>query len=147
MLKLGKEHVVEALGQKWTFGRLSLAVIRAFRDWIEQQLPDPMAMGEKFFNLLPPDEQLARVKAAESTKQQLKCFTLKSDLAKEYMGTEQGAAKLVQLLLQKHHPDVSEDDAFLILQDIGPQLAEILSGARGEAPGLGPVQGNLPASA
>ena len=147
MLKLGKETVVTALGQKWTIGRPELRVIRDFRDWIEKQLPDPMSMGEKFFNLLPPDEQLARVKAAEDAKQQLKCFTLQGSLAKTYLAMEEGAAVFMQLLLRKHHPDVTLEQAFEILQEIEPQLNQIVADGRGEAPGGEPVSGNSKASA
>lgn len=145
MLRLGKESTVNALGRTWTIGRPELKVIREFRDWIEQQLPDPMAIGEKFFNMLPADEQIARVKEVEDAKLQLKCFTLQCSLARKYMAMEEGAAKLCQLLLQKNHPDVTAEEAFMVLQEIEPQLDQLLADGRGEYQG-GPVQGNLPAS-
>jgi hypothetical protein len=147
VLKLGKETTVNALGKTWTIDRPELKVIRGFRDWIEEQLPDPMAIGEKYFAMLPPEEQLRRVKEAEDAKHQLKCFTLQSPLAKQYMAMEEGAAKLTQLLLQKHHPDVTVEEAFMVLQEIEPQLGKILADGRGEVPGAGPVSGNSAASA
>ena len=142
MLKLGKETRVNSQGQTWTIGRPELKVIREFRDWIADNLPDPMSIGEKFFNMLPQGEQLARVKEAEDARMQLRCFTLQSPLAKKYMAMEEGAAKLFQLLLQKHHPDVTTEQAFAVLQDLEPELGKILADGRGELPGGGPAAGN-----
>jgi hypothetical protein len=135
MLNTGSETTVQALGQSWTISKLHLLkVTREFCLWVRDRLPDPIGdIGEKYFNLLPPEEQTARVKAAESIKRQLKCFTLGCDLAREYMTTEEGAAKFLQLLLLHHHPDMTVEKAFEIAMDAGEGvIQQALSRAQGD---------------
>src|SRR6476469_9593956 len=103
MLQLGKETVVTALGQKWTFGRLTLSVITDYRDWVREQLGDPFALAERFQGKLPPDEWLRLFKEAEATAKELEAFTLGTAVAQRFMKTERGAARLGQLMLQEHH--------------------------------------------
>lgn len=134
VLQLGKETTIQALGKTWTIGRLELRVVREFRDWLKDRLVDPLAIGEQYFRLLPPEEQLARVKEAEAIGRDLKGFSLQCDLARKALATEEGAAKLVQLLLQAHHPDVTMDEAFLVCQEAGPQLERAMASASGSLP-------------
>lgn len=137
MLQLGKEQTVTVDGKAWKLGRLELSIVNDFRDWIAERLPDPLAIGEKFFAMLPPDEQLARVRQAEQQKLDLACFTLKSPLAVEYMSREAGIAKLGQLLLRKHQPNVTEAEAFDVFFALQDQMGELLAKAEGKSPPSG----------
>lgn len=119
MLQLGKETTVHARGKKYTLGRVTLAVIFGFGEWIKEQLGDPFALAERFVGRLPADEWTRLFKEAEATARELEAFTLATEVARRFMKTERGAAKLGQLMLQEHHPDVSEDEAFDVLAEIG----------------------------
>lgn len=131
MLNLGKETML--LG-KWRVSRLGLRVIREFKDWVTDKLPDPMGLGEQYFKLLPPEEQLARLKQAEYQNDALRNFTMKGALAQEYLNTEEGAAKFAQLMLKKHHPNITEEDAFDIFQEAKADIENIIAEAEGKVP-------------
>lgn len=137
MLNTGLETTIHALGQSWTISRLELRITRDFRDWIKTQITDPLAIGEKFFAMLPAEEQIARVKEAEAIKRDLQSFSLNCDLAKQFMATEEGAAKFLQLLLKQHHPEVTEEQAFSIAMEAGPQLEKAIAAAQGKMPHSG----------
>lgn len=135
MLQLGKETEVQALGKTWRLGRLEIRVIRELRDWIKEQVGDPFAHLEKYLDKLPADEQQRRVKEAAEVLDQLECFTLDSPLAKKWLKTELGAAKLAHLLLTVHQPAITEEEAFAVMQAIGAEkMSEALDDAGGKLP-------------
>jgi hypothetical protein len=121
----GRPYQVKALGRIWTLSRLELSMIFEFRDWIKTKLPDPLGGPiAKIFDRLPVEEQIERVKKAERIAEELNCFSLTSSLARQYMGTEQGIAKLGQIWLRQYHPDIDEATAFLVMQEAMPELAK-----------------------
>lgn len=135
MLSLGQESTVEALGRTWRLSRLELRVIREFRDWIKQREGDPFARCDgKWFDKLPAEEQVRRVKEAESVAEQLRCFTLQCELAKKWTATEEGIGKLGQLMLREYQPGVTEEQAFAIFQEVGGQMQKAMAEAAGEMP-------------
>jgi hypothetical protein len=134
MLNTGTDTTIHALGEEFIVSKLHLLkVTREYCEWIKDRLPNPVEdIGEQYFKLLPPEEQLARIKEAEKIKRQLKCFTLTCDLAKEYLSTEEGAAKFLQLLLVHHHPDMTVEKAFQIAMDAGEaEIQRAFSRAQG----------------
>lgn len=141
MLHLGREVTVKALGREWTLSRASLGLVRAFRDWVKGREADPPGylggLPEEYFRLLPKEEQLERVKRAESVNKQLRGFTLGCPLAKEHLGTEEGAAAFLRLLLLEHHPDVTDEIAFAVAVEAGEQLQGAFQEANGKLPGGG----------
>lgn len=134
MLQLGKEQRFTVDGKEWVLSRLTLKIVDQFREWIVSVLPDPLAMGDKYFAMLPAAEQIARVKEAEQNKIDLACFSIQSPLAQRFMATERGIAKLAQLMLQEHHPDITEAAAFDVMFSLQDQLAVILEESQGKLP-------------
>jgi len=120
----GRPFQIRALGKVWTLSRISLVMVRTFRDWIKNQLSDPLGPVAKIFDLLPVEEQIARVKDAERIGNELRCFSMQSKLAQEYLHKEEGQAMWAKLWLQEHHPDIDEVTAFAIFIDAGPEIAK-----------------------
>ena len=136
MFDPGRNTEVTVEGKRWTVGRLTRSVIFAFRDWCREQTGDPFAHLDRLKGLLPPEELLARVKAAEAVAKDLAQFSLGTATAKAYLATELGLSKLVHLLLVEHHPSATEDDAFRIMTALGAErAAEALVASAGEVPG------------
>lgn len=137
MLSLGKETTVEALGRTWRLGRLELRVIREFRDWIAAKVGDPFAKVERVLKFLDKEEGLKRIKEAESIADQLEGFSLQCPLAIQYRQTEEGMAILFRGMLRQHHPDVTDEQAFAVLQAAGEKSQGIVADAQGNLPNAG----------
>jgi len=131
LLNTGSETKICALGKEYIVGRLELRVSREFKDWIvKTQLPEPM--DKEIFDILPREDQIAYVKEQERTSRDLRCFSLGSELAQKYQQTEEGAAKFAQLMLQKHQPDITEEEAFSVLIEAADQFTAAMQAAQGD---------------
>jgi hypothetical protein len=142
----GRPFQVTALGKVWTLSRISIDMIFAFRDFIKSRLPNPLEGPiAKVFDRLPVEEQIARVKKAESIGEQLACFSMQSDLAQEYLRKEEGQAQWAKLWLQEFHPDVDLPTAFAVFVEASDQLARAFEVAQGQikTPGQGGPPMNL----
>lgn len=134
-MNLGKSTTVPALGKIWTLGRITVGLIEAFAAWIREREPDPFAAAERFVDKLPREDALKLLDEAKQKADQLASFSLASPLAKKWMNTELGAAKLAQLMLVQHHPEMDEETAFSIFAAIGPeQLAQAIQNGTGHVP-------------
>lgn len=139
MLRLGKVSEAQALGKTWKVSRLELRIVRAFRDWISDRVKRKFDRVDKYFDKLPPEEQVAHQRLESATYDQLDSFSITCPLAQDYLRTEEGMAHFAWLLLREHHPDVTEDEAlsvWLELADAG-QTQEILVNAQGRLPSSG----------
>jgi len=136
VLELGREVVVEALGKKWTIGRLTLRIVKEFKHYLEELVGDPYAqIDDKHFDLLPKEEQLALLKEAKQAKDDLACFSLNCPLAKKYLAREEGVARFGQLMLQQSHPDITPEDAFDVWMAVGQEeMQKALQKAQGSLP-------------
>ncbi len=147
MLELGKPTVVG----KWTVARLELRIIMAWREWLVEQVGDPFEDCSKpWFDKLPKEEQLARVKAAEKIVEQLKPhrFSIDCPVSQDAMKSVSGAGYFGRLMLQDHHPDITEEDAFQAwVKDIGPHLDKVMKRAQGKVPGGSGGNGTPPGEA
>jgi hypothetical protein len=138
----GKETSVDALGKRWTVGRLSLKIIFSFRDWIKAQIGDPYARLERMLPHYSPEDAKRRIAEIDRTLDELEAFTLQSAIAQRFMSTELGGAVFWKLLLSEHHPNVTDEEALAILQEIGERAqAEAVA----KATGKGEPAGNEPA--
>lgn len=136
MLDLGKISTIKALGGEWKVGPFTIDTLEAFRDWIAEQEGDPFAeLENKWFDLLPKEEQVKRIAEAENIKRQLKRFTLQCSIAKEWMANERGAVHFLTLLLKPNHPNITREQVFRIAQEAGPALKRAVETAIGRPPG------------
>ncbi len=130
-------------GRQWTLDRLEIRLIREFRDWIKVREGDPFALVERFQGKMSDEALMPFFKEAKAIQDDLRAFTLASPLAQKHMATEEGIACLAKLLLKKHHPAATEEDAFLVGQAMGKRMAEVLERAQGSPPnGESPAGGD-----
>jgi hypothetical protein len=139
MLQLGQDTKVQALGREYTVSRLELRIVRAFKDYVAGIIGDPFAqVNDRYFDLLCREEQLAVLKQAKQDRDDLACFSLHCPLAKRFLEREEGIAVLGRLMLRKHHPDITEDEAFNVWLALGQeQLNAAMASAAGEPVGNG----------
>ena len=161
----GRETETTALGRIWKISRCDLDTWDTFFAWARKQLPDPLKVAE--------DAILRLMKHARQTKdrddldavekkflleanavQQEAIQRIAMDKACSYLAmdspefqsllrTPRGSAKLMALLLSQHQPDVTEQTALEIVQEIGEaetiRIAEVTQGKSG---GGKPAVGN-----
>ncbi len=137
MFDPGKESTLVALGRTWRTSRLEVRVVFGFRDYIRSAMPaDPFADVERLARFLPAEEVVRRVREIDARLEQLEKFTLQCPLAKEHMATEAGGARFVQLLLEKHQPDVTLEEALQVALELGQsRMGQVVAAAAGQSPG------------
>lgn len=171
---VGREHTVEALGQTWTAGRFDLAVWDKFLSWARTQLPDPMDVAERSCLRLAAQERrlveelaatrgdaekaelrgrIADLQAAQTHVARIgldkgsSYLAVSSPEVTSLLGSPRGNAKALALLLAKHHPDVTEDEASLIALDAGPeQMRDLWAAVHGKQPASPGKNGSAPAA-
>ena len=125
MLSLGKETPVRfydehgAVVRVLIIGRLEHGVIKAFRDWVAEQVGDPYKEAERFIDKVSPEEGKRMLAEARAKQDQLESFSLESPLARRFLSTEMGMTKLLHLLLLLKQPDATSADAFAVLTELG----------------------------
>ena len=164
---LGRETTTKALGYEWTFSRFNIEIADQYAEWATKKLPDPIQLGmaavkplaEREWKLRHSDgvPEETRMQELFVLHKQQELFTTEAmDAARSYLSFNDpafqslanspvGGAKLCYLLARKHHPELTEEEAFLLWQNI-PQEEQtrILETTRGTSP---PASGNAPAPA
>lgn len=142
MLRLGQSTRYEIDGKTWTVGRLTKKVVDQFRDWVAEQIGDPYKTAKLFIDKVDSTLAGKLIKDAEEICNQLSSFTFNSDLAKQFLKTEIGMAKLFQLLLLEHHPNASHEDGFSLVVHLTPsQQDKLIEQSAGESPKNGEPAG------
>jgi hypothetical protein len=120
---IGKETTVTIGGKKYTLSRLTRSVMREFAEWVHAHTPDPLAMAAQYINEFPEDLQKLLIQQAwNDTKGRM---DVEGPEVRPAMNTIEGSTKLLQLLLQKHHPELTEDQVFdLALEHFDERVKE-----------------------
>lgn len=136
MFNPGSEQTVQLPGGKAVrLGKLRLKVLRAWRDWVAEQVGDPFADAERLMGRAPDATVNAAIRRGEDLRDQLRFFSLGCPLAQQAVNTEEGAARLVHLLMLEKDPRASEEDAFEVVIHLSARVAEVLKKAQGDASG------------
>lgn len=143
---LGKETTVEVLGGKYTFGKVSLPLMRELADWIKEQIGDPFTEADKLLavverapvgalqDLLMREWQAALARA-RGEAEQLRFFDLSCPLARQAVSTIEGGARWCQILLARAHPNITADEAFDVFSALGKdKLEELTAAGMGKTP-------------
>ncbi len=153
----GRETETRALGRTWKVGRWTLDVFDDYSAWAAEKLPDPIKVALREVESLSDEEfrVLNRREMKEEDRQRKLHFLrqqqdrltrIAMEQATSYlsftskpfqslMNSPRGGAHLLMLLLRQHHPDVTEDDAFYIVVEIGnEELQRIMSVTMGKTP-------------
>ena len=138
---VGRETVVEALGKKWTVGRLTRSALADQLAWARKDLPNPVdeaiKQAEKIYASSLPDaikDAQANQILAEAREAKRGHLSDESPDIQSRIQSFEGGVRLFWLILKTHHPDVTEDEAFAIAEEVGPEkLAAIFDRASGVA--------------
>src|SRR4051812_38697008 len=100
MFSTGQEQTVSLPdGRAFTLGRLTVGVIRQFKEWCAAQVGDPFDLVDRFLGRAPDADVSRLLRDAEETRDSLRYFSLACPVARRAIATEQGLAKLMGLLL------------------------------------------------
>lgn len=151
MLQNGVDVTVSALGKPWTFSRQRVTALDKFVAWVRSQLSDPVERLRTIIDKLPPDVALAELREAKKQAEELDYLDWLSPQVQRFLPFNQkngtvhaaGAAHFTLLLLEKHHPEATLDDAVAILGDLSDEdkrrvFAETAGEPRGN--GAAPVK-------
>lgn len=116
---------VRACNQEWLIpAEPSVAALLAFRDWCAEQIGDPFDGIKQAIELgLPKEEATAMILEARDTAKQLKKFSLKCPVAREFLNTEIGGFKLTELILRDAYPDMTDQQVQEVTVAYAMQLA------------------------
>jgi hypothetical protein len=136
MFELGRSVTHTVGGKKYVFSRLKRWIVLAFRDWIKEQIGDPFAVAARFQDHLPDETVKQMVKDGEKIKEQFESFSIGCPLSQRFLATEIGLGQLAYFMLQEMHPDITEDQAFDVVTELGlAAVAATVQKAAGEPPG------------
>lgn len=130
--QIGRESQVQALGQTWTVGRFDVDVWDALLEWAQGRIPNPLEDLKPILKELDPHAAIQLIREAQATRPTV--LTLENELFQKAIdGTVEGKVYRFWLLLKKHHPEVTRQQAFEILQEIGESKEqEALRAANGK---------------
>lgn len=112
---IGRETVIEALGKTWTLARYTRKILSDLLAWALARLPDPIEQAKKDIVGFPLEIQKDIVASAVERK---KARGLNDPEVQEQIGSLDGVAETLYLLLKPAHPDVTRDLAGDILDEV-----------------------------
>ena len=132
-MHVGREQEFTALGKRWKLGRLTRAVWDEFLAWARTVLPDPLDVIAAKVDRLPEALQKQAVRDAIELSQNY--LSPDSPAVRELLGSLPGSVRMLWLLLRKHQPQVTEDEAFEMLVEVGSAVmaAKFRGGERADA--------------
>lgn len=127
---VGSEQTITVGEKRYKLSRLRRKEWTAFNSWAVQVLPNVLeilaAQIEKYPSSIQP------LMASEAV--QLVNEPVERRVA-SLVDTPSGWAKLVHLLLQEHHPDATDDEAWDVATAIKQELWDVIAKAEGRAEG------------
>jgi len=152
---IGREATIEGVcGRAWKLPRLTRGITVKFEEWAGAQLANPIkAAREEVEALAVRAVEIKRDKSLDDeTRAELLAANLRqreqiteaaiersqvpmSARANALLNTQAGATHMLYLLLKVHQPDVTEEQAFDVLMEIGlDAVQEKIDTAAGVAP-------------
>lgn len=101
---------VKAAGKTWAIpDDISVDALLKFRDWCAEQYGDPYADLEDAIRFKrPEEEQRALYERGKAVKEQLRYFSLKTEIGQHYLNTEAGSLKFSELKLRDSFPEITD---------------------------------------
>lgn len=137
---VGREVEFQALGRSWKTSRLERGIWRKFLDeYAAKVLPDPVAVAMQFLDKLPKDAPYIEAAATAIVRDGLdrKCagLTPSNPNVLGLLNDPDGSSYLLMLLLQKHQPGVTHDEAYDVAMAVGiEEVARVTLEAQGAIP-------------
>lgn len=127
---VGREQTITVGEKAYRLSRLRRLEWNEFHKWAEKLLPNVLeilaAQIEKYPANLQP---LMASQAVELVNEPVERRT------NVLIDTPSGWAKLVELLLREHHPDITEDEAWDVATEIKAEMWDIIHRAEGQTEG------------
>lgn len=155
----GRECQAHALGQTWTFSRWTIDILDDWTDWARHHLPDPIAKANAEIERMMEEEEgwvaaartdadkeklRTRLKRRAKMKDELVTAAMKqatsyldftSAEVQSLLHSIRGTSHLCLLLMQRHHPDITEERAFEIVTALPEdEIGRIWDVTSGKAP-------------
>lgn len=108
MNHIGQESKLSIGGKVYTFSRFERHQLRAFLEWANNKLGCPLQEVKKIVDGFPPAMQTLLVNDALERKRNRQ--NPNSEEIQALMSSQDGAMKLIYLLFQKHHPELTDSD-------------------------------------
>lgn len=129
---VGREQTITVDGKAYRLGRLRRKEWREFHEWGRSLLPNVLEVLAGSIEKYPANLQpLMASEAVQMVNEPIERRT------SSLLDTPSGWAKLVELLLREHHPDITEDDAWDVSVEIKAQMMDIIAKAEGKTEGKG----------
>lgn len=109
-MHLGRDIPFTLAGKTYTLSRFTRRILNDFLEWADAVLPHPLDELKGRLDGFPKDVQEMLVKDAVANARLRKSVT--NPEVNRLMNSEQGAFKVLHLLLAKHHTDLTEDDVW-----------------------------------
>lgn len=113
---IGRDTVIESKGRRFTLSRYTRQVLRRFIRHANEVLPHPLDEAKAHLDGFPPHLQEKIVNDALERMRERINFT-SADI-RAYLMSPDGEAKLLQLLLLKHHPEMTVEAAEELYEDV-----------------------------
>lgn len=108
MNHIGRETTVEVNGKKYRLSRFTRKILRSFLDWANVELGNPLDAIKDRLAGFPPHLQEMIVK--DALEQARLRRSVNSPEVQSLLATPQGSMKLLSLLFQQHHPELTDAD-------------------------------------
>ncbi len=157
----GREVTFPALGQSWTVARFDLDLLARWIDWARPQIPDPLEVAEaevlrlaekieaaRTDETMGEDRKHLRVRAWQEQIERIsrlamaeaaEYLSITSPEIQSLMNSPEGAGEIFRLLLEKHHPGITHEQAVKIVSDLGPsKTRQLMAQTQGKGPPKNP---------
>ncbi len=115
---VGREtELKDAGGRVWHTARWTRAVWTDLLEWARPRIPDPFTVAEKAMARFPAAHHPAIV--AQAVQLSGEYLSIGSPQVAACLGSVEGMAYLMYLLLRPNHTGVTEDEAFDVLLAVG----------------------------
>lgn len=130
---IGREQEVTANGRTWKVARWDREVWWKLLQWARGHVSSPLDLVSKHLDRLCPEVQKY---AVDRTLEKADTFlSINSELVQSIVKSLEGSVRILWLLLTPYQPAATEDDAFQLVADLGPERLDALFGtALGKVP-------------
>lgn len=122
MRHLGTEVEITVGGKKYKLSRFSRKIVKQFIDWAQTVLPDPLTLVKDKLKDFPPNVQEIIVKDALANARMRR--SVNNPEIQALMTTPEGGMKLLSLMFQAHHPNLTDAEVEAIYEQIGLEYGE-----------------------
>lgn len=119
---IGRSVTVDAGGKKYTLSRFTRKVLRQFLDWADKELGDPLEQVKAKLAGFPPNIQELMVREAIQSAKLRR--SINSPEIQALMSRPEGVMKILALLFQQNHPELSDRDVEAVFDQCAEEHGE-----------------------